>query len=144
MLGPHIYSITFHVKEKPNLTITRTRRNMYASLESESSKLKMLIYVSGQDVRVYQLCTFLILHASQHQFTPAPVHSTRLIWFSLIASSLKGPAALAAGDQPGVKWSWPPSPVLMAGKGDIQTTAATAWRYIKWGRNPETASYSSF
>lgn len=53
---------------------------------------------------------------SQHQFTPATVHSTGLIWFSLIASSLKGPAALAAGDQPGVKWPWPPFPVLMAGK----------------------------
>lgn len=101
-------------------------------LETENSHLKMLIHVSGQERTVYKLCTFLILQASQHQFTPAPVHSTGLIWFSLIASSLNRPAALVAGDQPGVKWPWPPSPVLMAGEGGIQTTAATAWRFLKW------------
>ena len=98
-------------------------------LETESSHLKMLIHISGWEGMVEELCAFLILQASQHQFTPAPVHSTGLIWFSLIASSLKGPAALAAlaaGDQPGVKWPWPPSPVLMAGEEAVQTTAATA------------------
>lgn len=88
----------------------------------------MLIHVSGQERTVYKLCTFLILQASQHQFTPAPVHSTGLIWFSLIASSLNRPAALVAGDQPGVKWPWP---LLMAGEGGVQTTAATAWRFLK-------------
>lgn len=82
---------------------SKSQEQTETPLESESSKLKMLIYVSGQDGRVYKLCAFLILHTSQHQFSAAPVHSTGLIRFSLIASSLKGPAALAAGDQPGVK-----------------------------------------
>lgn len=81
---------------------------------------------------------------SQHQFTPAPVHSTGLIWFSLIASSLQGPAASAAGHQPGVKWPWPPAPVLMAGEGVAQNTAATAQIFLKWGRNPAAANHSTF
>lgn len=48
-------------------------------LETESSQPKMLIHVSGQEGSEYQLCAFLILQASQHQFTPALVHSTGLI-----------------------------------------------------------------
>lgn len=88
-------------------------------IQTDSSHLKTLIHIAGQERKVNQLCVSLILQVSQHWCTPAPAHSARLL-------CLAGLAASAAGVQPGVKCPWPPSFQLMAGIGSVQAPGATS------------------
>lgn len=91
----------------------------------DSSNLKILIHIPGQERTVNQLCVSLILQVSQHWCTPAPAHSARLLCFPPIASNLAGLAAPTAGVQPGVSCPWPPSSQLLAGTGGVQAPEAT-------------------
>lgn len=76
----------------------------------QSSCLKMLIYASGQEGGIYQLCAF---PASVHSSTSSQ-HRADLIFTD--CQQPQGASCFSSWRPARSKVAWPPAPVLMAGK----------------------------